>query len=309
MTRQVIVVGNCTLDIAFRLSRFPQPGETLLSDQHARDVGGKGANQAVAAARTGVAVRFCSAVGDDTDGHWLRAQLQREMVGAAHIHVVDAPTDVSIIFVTGDGQNSIVSTHAAAKALCDEDVVAALAELDRDDIVLVQGNLDLPLTMYTLQEAHRRGARTVLNPAPIHYDYGDLWPHVDVAVPNEVEVSTLTATRDIEAGARQLLERGVDDVIVTLGAAGALHVSAAGATQYAAELTEAVDTTGAGDVFCGILAASMAMHEPLDAAIRNGVHAATLSVGRNGTQAAFPSRDELQVLMGDRLPDDLEERI
>ena len=301
-------MGNCTLDLAFRLSRFAQPGETLLSDRHTRDVGGKGANQAVAAARTGVAVTFCSAVGDDTDGQWLRAQLQGEMVGATHIHVVDAPTDISIIFVTDGGQNSIVSTHAAAQALCDKDVAAALAGLARDDVVLMQGNLDLALTKYALQEAHRSGARTVLNPAPIHYDYNDLWPHVDVVVPNEVEVSTLTATRDIEAGARRLLEHGVDDVIVTLGAAGALHVSAAGAKRYGAEPTKAVDTTGAGDVFCGILAASVAMRHPIDAAIRAGVRAATLSVGRYGTQTAFPTGDELQVLMTDPSPDDWEER-
>lgn len=297
MVRKVIVIGNCTLDMAFHLARFPMPGETLLTDRQVRDVGGKGANQAVAAARTGVTVVFCSAVGSDEDGRMMRDQLRGEGVGVEHVRRFDGPSDVSIIYVVEGGENSIVSTHAAARSLRVSDVDAVLRDATEGDVVLMQGNLDHDLTAYALERSAARGLRTILNPAPIHYLYDALWPFVDCAVLNTVEIESLTGSRDTEAGAERLLGLGVRQVIATLGPVGADWISDDGVRRFSAEPVEAVDTTGAGDVFCGVLAASVALGHQLDTAIAVGVDAATLSVTRPGTQASFPSREELWSLL------------
>lgn len=294
MAHHVIVIGNCTLDLAFHLTRFPMPGETLLTDSLVRDVGGKGANQAVAAARTGSDVIFCSAVGSDDDGRRMSEHLRGEGVDVAHIKQFEGPSDVSIIYVIEGGENSIVSTHAAARSLQQGDVDAVLDGGTDGDVVLMQGNLDRELTRYALQQAHDRGLRTILNPAPIHYPYDGLWPFVDCAVLNEVEIESLTGSRDTEAGAERLLRDGVRHVIATLGPIGAKWITEDGVKGFDADAVEAIDTTGAGDVFCGVLAASIALGHQFDTAIAVGVDAATLSVTRPGTQAAFPSREELR---------------
>jgi ribokinase len=279
------------------LARFPLPGETLLTDRLVRDVGGKGANQAVAAARAGIEVIFCSAVGIDDDGRMMREHLHGEGVDVAHVRQFDGPSDVSIIYVVEGGENSIVSTHAAAGSLAAEDVDAVLGRASAGDVVLMQGNLERGLTEYALQQARAAGLRTVLNPAPIHYPYDAFWSFVDCAVLNEVEIEALTGSRKVEAGAERLLAQGVRDVIATLGPVGAEWISDEGLRRFSAETVEALDTTGAGDVFCGVLAALMALGLPLETAIAVGVDAATLSVTRLGTQATFPSRQELHALL------------
>lgn len=297
MANRVIVIGNCTLDVAFHLARFPLPGETLLTDRLVRDVGGKGANQSVAAARAGAAVIFCSAVGTDDDGRMMREHLRGEGVDVAQVRQFDGPSDVSIIYVVEGGENSIVSTHAAARSITEDDVDAVLEHAADGDVVLMQGNLERGLTEYALRQARAGGLRTVLNPAPIHYSYEALWPLVDCAVLNEVEIESLTGSRDVEAGAERLLTQGVRHIIATLGPIGAEWISAEGLRRFSAEAVEALDTTGAGDVFCGVLAAVIALGREMETAIAVGVHAATLSVTRPGTQAAFPSREELQGLV------------
>jgi ribokinase len=297
MASKVIVVGNCTLDVAFHLARFPVAGETLLTDRQVRDVGGKGANQAVAAARAGIDVVLCSAVGSDEDGRMMREHLRAEGVDVGPVREFDGPSDISIIYVIDGGENSIVSTHAAARSLRRRDVDDVLASATDGDVVLMQGNLDRDLTEYALRRSHADGLRTILNPAPIHYPYDAIWPFVEFAVLNEVEIRALTGSPDTEAGARQLLEFGVRHVIATLGPAGAEWISADGLQRFDADAVEAVDTTGAGDVFCGVLAASVALVQPLSSALITSVRAATLSVTRPGTQAASPSREELRELL------------
>lgn len=292
----VRVIGNCTLDLSFRIERFPLAGETLLSEQRTRDIGGKGANQAVVAARMGVDVAFCSAVGDDADGRLIVAGLEQDGVDTRHVGQSPVETDVSIIYVTSGGENAIVSTHAAAQAMTQADVDAALVEAEPGDILLMQGNLDRGVTEHSLRQARRGGLTTVVNPAPIHYDFSAMWPLVDYVVPNEVELRTLTTESDVIAGAERLRDLGVSHVVVTLGAAGAACFDHTGERRFAAEAVEAVDTTGAGDVFCGVAAAAMALGRSLDEAISAGVRAATLSVTRAGTRKGFPSAAELAAL-------------
>lgn len=293
---RVLVIGNCTLDIAFRVPRFPKPGETMLTDEPTQDVGGKGANQAVAAARSGAIVMLCAALGCDEHGRMIKARLRDEGVGLDYVSDVAAPTDRSIIYVTPEGENSIVSTHAAAQSLRWSDVARSLRDVS-PDIVLMQGNLGDSLTQSSLQQARRQGAVTVLNPAPIHFPFDEMWPFVDHAILNEVELKHLTGHHDAAAGARLLLERGVGHVVITLGAAGAVSASPDGVHDIAAERVDALDTTGAGDVFCGVFSAGLALGYLLATATRLAVRAATLSVTRRGTQVAFPTTAEIDLLM------------
>ena len=293
---RVVVIGNCTLDLAFNLPRFPEPGETLLATGASQDIGGKGANQAVAAARAGVAVSFCSAAGRDVHGTAIRQRLEGEGVCPDHVAEVDTPTDMSIIHVTPGGQNAIVSTHAAAASMDMAMVRPLLRGAAAGDIMLMQGNLSHDLTRACLKDGRQRGMTTVLNPAPIHYCLKDLWPFVDYAVPNEVEAEQLTHCAEAEAGARRLLDLGARQAIVTLGATGALLAHDGRIVAIEAESVDAVDTTGAGDVFCGVFAAALGRGLDATRAARVATGAATLSVTRPGTQRAFPRRSEIERL-------------
>ena len=295
---KVVVIGNCTLDIAFRVPRFPRPGETLLARDSTRDLGGKGANQAVAAARSGVPVSLSAAVGGDEIGNAVRARLAEEGVGLDHVATRAVPTDESIIYVTPEGKNSIVSTHAAAASMDMTLVRPALAAAAPGDIVLMQGNLPHDLTLGCLEAARCGQSVTVLNPAPIQYGYDAVWPFVDCAILNEVESEDLTGSADPVAAAQRLLARGVRHVIVTLGARGALVAREDGATQaIPADTVAAVDTTGAGDVFCGVFVAATARGLQAEPAARAAARAATLSVTRHGTQRAFPNRAEIDRIL------------
>ena len=296
---EVLVIGNCTLDLSFRVPRFPKPGETVLSAGATRDLGGKGANQAVAAARSGARVAFCAAVGADENGEAMRARLAEEGVCTDRVAACPVPTDLSIIYVTPEGENSIVSTHAAAAAVDLSLARPALEDAAAGDILLMQGNLAPDVTCGCLEEGRRRRATTVLNPAPIQYGYDAIWPFVDCAILNEVESEHLTGSGDPPVAAGRLIERGVRHVIVTLGASGALLASAASVHEIAAERVAAVDTTGAGDVFCGVFAACMAQGLAVEPATRASVRAATLSVTRPGTQSAFPSRSEIERIVAE----------
>ena len=301
---KVVVIGNCTLDIAFRVPRFPRPGETLLALDSTRDLGGKGANQAVAAVRSGAPVSLSTAVGADEIGKAVRGRLCEEGVGLDHVATLAVPTDESIIYVTPEGENSIVSTHAAAASMDMTLVRPALAAASAGDIVLMQGNLSHDLTRGCLEAARCRQAVTVLNPAPIQYGFDAIWPVVDCAILNEVEADDLTGSADPVTAAQRLLARGVRHVIVTLGARGAL-VARDGATQsIPADAVEAVDTTGAGDVFCGVFVAAMARGLEIEPAARAAARAATLSVTRHGTQSAFPNRAEI-----DRILDSVQDSV
>ena len=296
---RVLVIGNCTLDIAFHVPRFPRPGETVLAGGSARDLGGKGANQAVVAARSGAPVAFCAAVGADGTGEAMRARLVEEGVGTEHVVTPPVPTDESIIYVTPEGENSIVSTHAAAASMDMALARPALEAADAGDILLMQGNLAHDLTRACLEEGRMRRAVTVLNPAPIQYGYEAIWPFVDCAILNEVESGDLAGSADPATAARRLLERGVSRVIVTLGARGALVAEDGSTRELPAEPVEAVDTTGAGDVFCGVFAAGLARRLAALPAALGAVRAATLSVTRHGTQNAFPSRAEIERILAE----------
>lgn len=295
----VLVLGNITLDLVFRVDRFPQPGETVLASRRDVDVGGKGANQAVIAGRFGGDVRLVAAIGDDADGLSARKRLAAEAIDLDGLVTVAAATDQSVITVDGCSENSIVSSHAAAASLTPDHATNAAETLAAGDWLVVQGNLRQATTLEALSAAKRRGALTFFNPAPIQWDVVPLLPSVDVLVLNRVELGTLTHSNDPAVGGRQLRAAGAEIVVVTLGGDGVAIVNDHGITHLQARKANAVDTAGAGDTFCGALLAGLAKGADLALAARLGIEAAALTVTRAGTYSAFPSEAEASALMAD----------
>jgi ribokinase len=289
----VLVIGNATVDLSYEVPRLPAPGETVLARAKMVDTGGKGLNQAIVAHRAGAEVVYCAPLGCDAQAEVILERLGREGLGVEHLRRVSAPTDESLIFVAASGENAIVSTAAAAHGLAEEAAVPVLDLLRKGDLLLMQGNLTRATTSLCLDRARAAGARTLLNPAPIAFDYEGLWPAVDLAVLNEVESAILTGRGDPTLAAEALRRAGAGAVVTTLGPQGARLVGDDGQRSVPAPKVAAVDTTGAGDVFCGVLAAAVHDRLGFEAALRWAVAAASLSVTRRGTANAFPSRDEL----------------
>ncbi|MER9301558.1 ribokinase [Mesorhizobium sp. M0496] len=294
---RVHVVGNVCVDTTFRLDRFPAPGETLNASEHADGLGGKGANQAVAAARTGADVRFRAAIGNDAAGAWITEQLSRDL-DASYLTTLQLPSDRSAIMVDARGENLIVTGASCAAAfdpLADGDFIRSI---ERGDIVVVQGNLDPDVTTACLKVARGAGATTVFNPSPLAAGNTPGLSDVSVAVANTGEAAQLTGLSNPDAAARELIRQGAGTAIVTLGALGCLVADGAGRIdRFVAPRVAVVDTSGAGDVFCGCLAGCLAAGMDLAVAVRIAVRAAAISVGRAGTLGSCPDRQEMKLLM------------
>ena len=292
----VVVVGNAVLDVGHAVERLPRPGETVLARERTVDVGGKGLNQAIMAHRAGAEVRFCAGLGHDAAADVIRACLEAEGLSTAWLIAVPCATDESIVFLARSGDNCIVSTDEAARRLAPADIEGLLAGATSGDVLLLQGNLGRDVTGTALARGREAGATTILNPAPITFDYTDLWPLVDIVILNRVEGQTLTGEVAIDAATAVLRSRGAGKVVLTLGPEGALVHEASGPQHLPAPPVLAVDTTGAGDVLAGVVAAAVDRGLPIVPAVRWAVAAASRKVTRRGTSSGFPTRDELAAL-------------
>lgn len=292
----VHVVGNATVDITYRVRRLPRPGETLLAFERSVDAGGKGLNQAIAAARAGARVRLIAAIGTDAASTVLRerlageANLRAELLEAPHF------TDESLIMVADDGENAIVSTQGCAAWLDGERAVAALGTVTAADTLLLQGNLSFAATEACLAQGRERGLRTVLNPAPLHFDVAPLLQLVDLVVVNQVEATTIAGIADPAVAAAAIRARSDTVVLLTLGAGGCRLFRDGEGQPFSAPAVRAVDTAGAGDVFTGVVAAGLAGGASLEAATALAVRTAALAVTRPGTSSSFPTSNEIRAL-------------
>jgi ribokinase len=291
----VFVLGNATLDQILRVERLPVPGETALAQDMARCAGGKGLNQALAAARTGARVTLAAPVGRDADAAFLAASL----AGEANLETLwlasDAATDLSSIWVADGGENVIVSSAGCARSVTPDQAIRLCSTLAPGDVLLMQGNLSAQATHAAAETAKARGALCVLNTAPIAWDMHALLGLCDIVIANAGEAAALTAGA-ADAGAA-LRAQGAGTGIVTLGPKGALIAGAGGQATIAAPVVAAVDTAGAGDVFAGTLVGLLATGHALDLATQTAVAAASLSVTRRGTTPSFPTRDEVAALL------------
>ena len=292
---RVQVIGNLCRDTTLTVDRFPVPGETLVARDCAVGLGGKGLNQAVAAARSGAPVLFHAAVNRD-EAAALSAEIGREPGLAAHLAGLALPTDTSVVLVREDGENAIVSATACARAFNPVARDAAGDVIARGDILLMQGNLSASATRVALRKGRLAGALTVFNPSPLWHDARPDWRDIDLLVANAHEVVMLSGDADPGLGAAALLRQGAGAVAVTLGARGVHYRTAETSVTIEASSVEVLDTSGAGDVFCGVLVGLMACGVARPEALARATSAASLSVTRRGALASCPTAAEIAAL-------------
>ena len=300
---RVIVVGSVNVDLVVNVERLPVRGETVVGGRFAQDHGGKGGNQAVAAARLGARTVFIGAVGDDAFGSAARSALVAEGVDVGGLLTLPvAATGVALILVDGRGENSIAVASGANAALSSVQVRAALRRLALTpaDVVLVGHEIRTGATHEALRLARLAGATTILNPAPAAGLEAPTLALADVLTPNEGELATLVgADGGPVAAAKRLLgpDPGRRAVLVSLGSRGALLVAVRRSRAIAARRVEVVDAVGAGDTLNGVLAADLATGRPLAEAAGRAVVAASLAVTRAGARAGMPTAAELEAAL------------
>jgi ribokinase len=300
---RICVVGSSNMDLTVRAPRLPRPGETLAGSAFQLGFGGKGANQAVMAARLGASVRVVTKVGGDMFGQQTVRNYSEQGIDTRYVLVDQhGPSGVASIIVDDTAQNCIVVVPGANGKLSPADVRDAAAAIQEANVVLCQLEVPPESTAEAFRLARDAGVRTVLNPAPAAPSADDLLPLTDLCVPNETEIELLTgqpvrAAADAEAAARLLAGRGVPAVLVTLGDRGALLLEGEQALHIPAVPVSAADPTGAGDAFIGSLAVFWAGGLPLADAARRAAAVAALSVTRPGAQAAFPSREKADAFL------------
>lgn len=298
---RVMVVGSLNMDLVVRSARLPRPGETFAGRSFAQAAGGKGGNQAVAAARLGAQVAMLGRVGADAHGAALRAGLVAEGIDCVALSVsATATTGVALIVVDDASQNAIVIVAGSNGEVTPESIAGHEAAIAAADVLICQLETPAAAVRAALAAGRRLGKTVVLNPAPAAGPLPADWlPLVDYLIPNEIEAAALTGlpVRDpasAETAARALAAAGARNVIVTLGGQGVLALTADGdARHYPAPRVAPVDTTAAGDTFIGGFAARLAARDAPHDAIRFAQRAAALSVTRAGAQPSIPTLAEL----------------
>ncbi|MDE4538011.1 ribokinase [Pseudomonas sp. ITEM 17296] len=301
MHAKVVVVGSLNMDLVARAQRLPRAGETLPGEAFFTAPGGKGANQAVAVARLGGSVAMVGNVGDDAYGQQLRKALEREGVDCQAVSVCEGVSSgVALITVDAASQNCIVIIPGGNGLLTPQSVQGFDKLLQAADVIICQLEVPTETVAWALARGHELGKRVILNPAPATGPLPSTWfGHIDYLTPNESEAEALTGITVTDQGSalragERLLQLGAGKVIITLGAQGALLVTAQGHQHFPAPVVQPVDTTAAGDTFVGGFAAALVRGLEEGEAIAFGQRAAALSVTRVGAQPSIPYLSELQ---------------
>jgi ribokinase len=298
---KIVVVGSLNMDLVVRVPRLPLAGETLAGHTFAQVPGGKGGNQAVAAARLGAYVAMIGRVGADSNGASLRDGLQAEGIDCRALATCETtPTGVALISVDEAGRNSIVIVAGSNGELTPGDIAIHEATLAGADVIVCQLETPPATVEAALAAGRRLGKTVILNPAPAVGPLPDAWlALVDYLIPNEIEAAALTgmpigSPEQAAEAAQALRDRGGRNVLITLGASGVLAALDSGATHFEAPRVAAIDTTAAGDTFIGAFAAQLARRVPVETAVRFAQRAAALSVTREGAQPSIPTLAEMQ---------------
>ncbi|MBC3878272.1 ribokinase [Undibacterium sp. FT79W] len=299
MKPRITVVGSVNMDLVFRTPRMPAVGETLLGHEFRQIPGGKGANQAVAAARQGADVSFIGAVGDDGFGDFSQQCLAKEGININHLaRVAGVATGVAGILVEDNGSNSIVLAAGANATLTVNQIEAATSAIGAAQLLLCQ--LETPIATVTsaIAIAHAQGVKVVLNPAPAQQLDPALLKQVDYLIVNETEASQLsgisvTSQASAQQASERLLDLGVGTVLLTMGGDGALITQTGSSEFIPAIKVDVVDTTAAGDTFVGAFAVGIANGLSVSDASREAQYTAALTVTKLGAQTSIPHRHEV----------------
>ncbi len=297
---KVVVFGSMNMDLSIAAPRMPEAGETLQGSGFLANAGGKGANQAIAAARLGAPVHMLAAVGADVFGRELVDGLERAGIGCEDVRALEGVTTGVAVIVRTAGENRIVLSAGANHAFSADDVSADLRRVgEKNDVFVTQGECDPDATIAALRAAHSLGLFTIFNPAPARAVPDDLWTCIDLVCLNETECQIMCGVLPVDEktclrAARRLRDLGAGSVVITLGSSGSFAVDENGAVmRVPAARAEVVDTTGAGDTFIGALAAGRAKGLSLEESMRWGAAAAAVTVSRLGAQQSIPTAEEV----------------
>lgn len=297
--KTILIVGSSNTDMVIKTNHFPAPGETILGGKFLMNAGGKGANQAVAAARLGGKVTFVGKTGNDIFGHQAVMQLANEGINVEYM-VTDHenPSGVALITVDHKGENSIVVAPGSNGTLDEADFDKAMAALDDAEYVLMQLEIPIPTVEYIASLANDKQKRVILNPAPAAILSDDLLRKLYIITPNETEAELLTGVKVTDEqsalkAATFLHDKGVEIIIITMGSAGAFVLANGHHEIISTSKVQAVDTTAAGDTFNGALAVALSEGKSINESIAFANKAAAISVTRIGAQASVPYRHEI----------------
>jgi ribokinase len=303
MKNRVVVVGSYNTDLTIKTKRSPRPGETVLGGSFFQGGGGKGANQAVACARAGARVSFLARVGNDALGEGAVKRLKEEGI-ATHCIVRDeqCPTGVAFILVEEQGENSIVVASGANARLSPADIERAKEEIASAGVILLQLECPLETVHHAIHLAHQSGTLVILNPAPAEQLTGLSFCEVDILTPNRVEAEMLAGAKisddaSLVVVAQKILDLGTRNVLITLGSRGVFAASRDAMNLLPALEVQAIDSTGAGDILNGSLAAFLAEGKSIHESVRMAMAAASISVTRMGAQSSAPLRTEIDHLI------------
>lgn len=301
MANRVIILGSINVDSIYQVERFPQPGETIAVKQKSYAPGGKGANQAVAAARSGAKVSFIGAVGADNDGQEMVNTLAENNVETSHVAVdPDNGTGSAVITLADSGQNDIMVYGGANQALTVEQLNGLEEELDRTDFLVAQLETPQEVTLAAFKMAKQHQVITILNPAPAAELLAELPEYTDVIVPNETESALLTGIavtdeQSLNQNATAFKRSGIQTTIITLGEQGVFYATAQGQGLIPAFKVKAVDTTAAGDTFIGALSSQLRPDlSNLDQALTYAQKASSLTVQGMGAMPSIPLAVEVE---------------
>lgn len=299
MSERIVVIGSCNTDMVINTERLPQPGETIIGGNFFMNAGGKGANQAVAAARLGGRVSFIAKVGNDHFGSRSIEQYKSEGIEVEHILVDnDNPSGVALIMVDAKGENCIAVASGANALLRPEDIDKATDTIERGDIVLMQLETPLETVEYASRIAREKGKKVILNPAPALHLPESLLNNLYMIIANETETEYISGIKitDMDSICRAadiISSRGVENVVITLGSKGAFVKENGAYHQVPAIKVKAVDATAAGDTFCGALCVALAEGKDILEAVEFANRCASVTVTRLGAQSSLPYRSEI----------------
>ncbi len=300
MSKRIVVIGSCNTDMVINMERLPLPGETLLGGKFFMNPGGKGANQAVAAARLGGKVTFIAKVGNDPFGIRSIDQYKAEGIGTKHVLIdKEQPSGVALILVDAHGENSIAVASGANAHLMPEDIDRAQKAVEEGDILLMQLETPMATVEHAALMAKQAGRKVILNPAPAHSLPESLLQSLYMLIANETEAEYISGTQitDMDSVARAadiICHKGVENVVITLGSKGAFIKERGAYHQVPALKVKAVDATAAGDTFCGAVCVALAEGKGITEAVKFACRAAAVTVTRMGAQSSLPYRKEVE---------------
>ena len=299
----ICVIGSLNMDLVVNVDEMPKKGQTLIGSSFKEVPGGKGANQAVAIARLGGDINMIGKVGSDSFGKTLIEQLKNDNVDTEYVQIENCASGVAMITVDKNAENSIVVAPGANFRVLEEDIDKCIDGIKKSDIVVLQLETPLNTIKYALEKSKELGKYTILNPAPAVKLGDEIIKNVDLLTPNETELEILSGVKienedDIKKAAHVMIEKGVKELIVTLGSKGSLYINEETMNFKKSYKVEAIDTTAAGDSYTGALAVALSQDKGMEEAMDFASKVGALSVLKEGAQSSLPTLEDVENFRG-----------